>query len=135
VLRGRQIGLADNWLHHVEDVRHIHARRLDGIGFDKERADRLCELNVIEQVCNVSRVQTVRAAWSRGQALSVHGFVYGVHDGLLRNLGATVAGAVDMVAWRRAALSALWRCPTVRHMPLIGMAGCSTASGSNGVVW
>jgi len=123
VLQGRQIGLADNWLHHVEDVRHVHARRLDAVQSDKERADRLCELNVIEQVCNVSRLQPVRAAWARGQDLSVHGFIYGVHDGLLRNLGATVAGAVDMVAWRRAALSALWRRPTVRQVPLSGMSG------------
>jgi carbonic anhydrase len=123
VLQGRQIGLADNWLHHVEDVRHVHARRLDAVQSDKERADRLCELNVIEQVCNVSRLQPVRAAWARGQVLSVHGFIYGVHDGLLRNLGATVARAVDMVAWRRAALSALWRRPTVREVPLIGMSG------------
>jgi carbonic anhydrase len=121
VLQGQRIGLADNWLHHVEDIRHVHARRLDGIASDKERTDRLCELNVVEQVCHVIRLHTVRAAWAREQALSVHGFIYGVHDGLLRNLGATITGPVDMVSWRRAALTALWRRPIARQVPVNGL--------------
>lgn len=114
VLDERRIGLADHWLHHVEDTRQIHARRLNAVASDKERADRLCEVNVIEQVCNVSRLETVRAAWERGQPLTVHGLIYGVHDGLLRNLGATIAGKVDMVAWRQAALRSLWQKPSPR---------------------
>ena len=117
VLQHRAIGLADNWLHHVADVRHVHARRLDALASDKERADRLCEVNVIEQVCHASRLPIVQAAWSRGQPLTLHGFIYGLHDGLLRNLGATIGGPLDMVAWRRAALSALWRRPAARHVP------------------
>ena len=121
VLQGRAIGLADNWLHHVEDVRHVHARRLDALGSDNERTDRLCEINVIEQVCRVSRLPIVQAAWSRGQQLTLYGFIYGLHDGLLRNLGATIGGSVDMVAWRRAALGALWRRPSARHVPVSGL--------------
>jgi carbonic anhydrase len=117
VLQRRAIGLADNWLHHVEDVRHVHARRLDALDSEQERTDRLCELNVIEQVCHVSRLPTVHAAWARGQPLTLHGFIYGLHDGLLRNLGATVSGPADMVAWRRAALSALWRRPSALQVP------------------
>jgi carbonic anhydrase len=117
VLERRVIGLADNWLRHAEDVRHVHARRLDALASDKERADRLCEINVIEQVCNVSRLPTVQSAWSRGQALTLHGFIYGLHDGLLRNLGATIGGPVDMVARRRSALSGLWRRPSARQVP------------------
>ena len=72
---------------------------------------------MVEQVCRASRLRIVQAAWSRGQPLTLHGFIYGLHDGLLRNLGATIDGPVDMVAWRRAALSALWRRPAARHVP------------------
>lgn len=115
VLQGRRIGLADNWLDHVEDVLHVHSRRLNALRTETERADRLCEVNVIEQVCHVSRLQAVRAAWYRRQPLAVHGFIYGVHDGLLRNLGATITGAVDMISWRRAALRALWERPSPRR--------------------
>jgi carbonic anhydrase len=117
VVEKRRIGLADLWLQNVEDVCHIHSRRLGALPSNKDRADRLCELNVIEQVSHVSRLPTVRAAWNRSQPLSVHGFVYGLHDGLLRNLGATVTGPDDVVEWRRAALKALWDRPSPRHLP------------------
>jgi carbonic anhydrase len=117
VLQGRRVGLADNWLHHVEDIRHVHARRLDALSSEKERTDRLCELNVIEQICHVSRLQTVRDAWARGQPLSVHGFVYGVHDGLLRNLGATISGSIEIAGWRRSAVGMLWSRPLARQLP------------------
>lgn len=90
VLRCERVGLADNWLRHVQDVRDKHAHRLalvpeDGTG----RADRLCELNVIEQVLNVCSTTIVRDAWARGQPLAVHGWIYGLKDGLLRDLRAT----------------------------------------------
>jgi carbonic anhydrase len=85
-LRGDRIGLVDNWLRHVEDVRWKHQAQLDALPGDEERHRRLCELNVIEQVVNVSQTTVVRDAWARGQELAVHGWIYGIHDGLLRDL-------------------------------------------------
>ncbi|HYR34524.1 MAG TPA: carbonate dehydratase [Burkholderiales bacterium] len=82
-------GLADNWLRHIQDVRERHLQRLESLP-EGARVDRLCELNVVEQVSNVSRTTIVEDAWARGQALSVHGLIYGVHDGLLRDLEVTV---------------------------------------------
>ena len=108
-LQQRRVGLADHWIHHIENVRHVHARRIDALAAQDDQVNRLCEINVIEQVGHVARLPMVQAAWSRGQALSVHGLVYGVHDGLLRHLGATVTGQADVIAWRKAALAELWR--------------------------
>jgi len=87
----------------------IHRRRLQLIEDDRERSDRLSELNVIEQVCHVAQLPTVRAAWQREQPVAVHGLVYGLRDGILRHLGATVEGPVDLREWRRKALLDLWR--------------------------
>jgi len=84
-------GLADNWLRHIQDVHDHHAAELATLA-EAKRIDRLCELNVAEQVSNVCRTTVVEDAWARGQALSVHGFIYGIHDGLLRDLKVT-AGA------------------------------------------
>ncbi|MEO7086069.1 MAG: carbonate dehydratase [Gemmatimonadaceae bacterium] len=89
-LRNERIGLADNWLRHVQDVRIKHAATLEEEPDDKAREDRLCELNVAEQVLNVTETTVVRDAWSRGQSLSVHGWVYDLSDGLLMDLGITV---------------------------------------------
>jgi carbonic anhydrase len=90
------LGLIDNWLRHVQDVQDRHAAELDGL--DAEHAvDGLCELNVLEQVRNVCLTTVVRDAWSRGQALSVHGWIYSLRDGLLRDLGFT-ASSLDEVA-------------------------------------
>ncbi len=108
-LRGQRIGLADNWLRHVEDMRHIHHRRLIEASNEAERADRLCEINVVEQVCNVSRLETVQSAWAKGQALTVHGLVYGLQDGLLHDLGVTARHAHDLVGWRRQMLRSIWQ--------------------------
>ncbi len=92
VLDGRRTGLADNWLRHLEDVARKHAPRLDGVDDANERAALLCELNVIEQVSNVCRTTVLRRAWERGQAVEVHGLVYGLNDGLLRRVGPSVGG-------------------------------------------
>ena len=86
-----QLGLIDNWLRHVQDVMHNHEAQLSGLKDDELRLDRLCELNVIEQVLNVSRTTIVQNAWSHGQQLSVHGWIYGLGDGLLRDLGCAIA--------------------------------------------
>lgn len=84
-LRGDRIGLSDNWLRHVQDVRQKHDGLLDSID-EAKRADRLCELNVIEQSMNVCQTTIVQDAWDRGQPLEVHGWVYGLSDGMLRDL-------------------------------------------------
>ena len=89
-LFGDRIGLADNWLHHVSDVRDKHIEALAAIGLSGAGVDRLCELNVIEQVANVCQTTIVRDAWERGQELAVHGWIYGLSDGLLRDLAVTV---------------------------------------------
>ena len=85
-----QLGLIDNWLRHVQDVIHVHAEPLAKIDDENERLNRLCELNVIEQVLNVGRTTIVQSAWQRGQELDVHGWIYGLEDGLLRDLGVTI---------------------------------------------
>lgn len=90
-LTGRRVGLADNWLRHVQDVHQKHGRYLGAVLPEKERTDRLCELNVIEQVANVSQTTVVRDAWERGQELTVHGWIYGLQDGLLSELGMSIS--------------------------------------------
>lgn len=92
-LHRRSVGLADNWLRHVEDVRERHAAELEAIADAAARERRLVELNVREQVRHVCESTVVRDAWGRGQPLSVHGWVYGIEDGLLRDLGCTASGA------------------------------------------
>jgi carbonic anhydrase len=89
-LENLQFGLIDNWLRHVQDVMHAHKDELAQIKDESKRLDRLCELNVIEQVKSVSRTTIVQNAWERGQQLAVHGWIYGLEDGLLRDLGVSI---------------------------------------------
>jgi len=89
-----QLGLIDNWLRHVQDVVHEHEDALAKIDDENERFERLCELNVIEQVLNVGRTTIVQSAWQRGQELTVHGWIYGLQDGLLRDLGCSLSGGL-----------------------------------------
>ena len=102
-----RLGLVDNWLHHVNDVRDKHIEALKAIGLSNARVDRLCELNVIEQVANVCQTTIVRDAWERGQDLAVHGWVYGLKDGLLRDLNVTVVESGAATAKCREAVDAL----------------------------
>jgi carbonic anhydrase len=102
-LRDERHGLVDNWLRHVQDVRHKHRDQLDGLLTEVERLHRLCELNVVEQVVNVSQTTVVREAWTRGYALTVHGWVYDIQDGLLRDLGMSVSSEADLVGQSAAA--------------------------------
>src|SRR5687767_12113754 len=90
-LEDRRVGLADNWLRHVQDVHAKHEERVSSIESPSGRVDRLCELNVIEQVANVCQTTVVRDAWNRGQELNVHGWCYGLKDGLVRDLGASAS--------------------------------------------
>jgi carbonic anhydrase len=89
-------GLIDNWLRHVQDVRAKHEAELCALPDHAARVARLCELNVLEQVRNVAGTTVVRDAWSRGQPLAIHGWIYDVADGLLRDLGLTISGAEDV---------------------------------------
>ena len=103
----QRVGLADNWLHHVHDVRDKHAEALAAIGLTDGRLDRLCELNVIEQVANVCQTTIVRDAWESGQELAIHGWIYGLKDGLLRDLNVTVVNRDEVNAVCKAAVKAL----------------------------
>ncbi len=100
-----QLGLIDNWLRHVQDVFHEHHAMLSKLEDPEKRLDRLCELNVIEQVLNVGRTTIVQSAWQRGQEVVVHGWIYGLEDGLLRDLGVTMDNADGLAAVYRAAIS------------------------------
>jgi carbonic anhydrase len=88
-----QLGLIDNWLRHVQDTMHKHEALLSSINDETRRLDRLCELNVIEQVMNIGRMTIVQNAWDRGQELVLHGWIYGLADGLLRDLGMSIDNA------------------------------------------
>ncbi|MBI4990272.1 MAG: carbonate dehydratase [Rhodocyclales bacterium] len=94
-LTGERLGLIDNWLRHIQDVRDKHAGLLAPLD-DEAAADRLCELNVIEQVVNVARTTILRDAWQRGQSVAVHGWIYGLSNGQLRDLGISI-DALDAV--------------------------------------
>ena len=103
----QRVGLADNWLHHIHDVRDKHAEALAAIGLSEGRLDRLCELNVIEQVANVCQTTIVRDAWESGQELVIHGWIYGLKDGLLRDLNVTVTNRDEANAVCKSAVKAL----------------------------
>jgi len=95
-LRDDRLGVVDNWLRHVQDVRWKHHHELDALPNDDARRRRLCELNVVEQVVNAAQTTVVRDAWARGQSLSVHGWVYALEDGLLRDLGLCIAAESEL---------------------------------------
>ena len=88
-MRGLRVGLADNWLRHVQDVRLRHRKRLEHLS-PEQQEDVLCEMNVIEQVGNVALSTVIQDAWARGQPVAVHGWVYGLKDGLLKDLECTM---------------------------------------------
>ena len=111
-MRGIRVGLADNWLRHVQDVRLRHRKRLDHLP-EAEQEDILCEMNVIEQVGNVALSTVIQDAWSRGQPVAVHGWVYGLKDGLLKNLQVTMDRADAVVDVFAAALKRYPRADSV----------------------
>jgi carbonic anhydrase len=97
-LRDEKLGLTDNWLRHIQDVRRKHEAELDALESEKQRHNRLCELNVVEQVLNASQTTVVRDAWARGQSLAVHGWIYDIRDGLLRDLGICLTAEEELAA-------------------------------------
>jgi carbonic anhydrase len=107
ILRGDRLGLSDNWLRHVQDVREKHAGQLPPSADFVRRSARLCELNVVEQVINVCQTSILRDAWERGQELTVHGWIYGLHDGLLSDLNTTVTRQDEVMTSYAAALALL----------------------------
>ena len=106
-LRRDRLGLSDNWLRHVQDVREKHEKHLLAAGDEAKASDRLCELNVVEQVANVCHASMVRDAWERGQELTIHGWIYGLQDGLLRDLDVTVTDFAQTVPVYEKAISTL----------------------------
>jgi len=106
-LDGARIGLADNWIRHIQDVRHRHRQLLDSLAGDV-RADALCDLNVIEQVVNVCVSTVMVDAWAKGQKVSIHGWAFGVHDGLLQDLKMTISDPADLDALYRLAVDRVW---------------------------
>jgi carbonic anhydrase len=104
-LNSASFGLIDNWLRHVQDIRDRHPEQLAAAG--QQAADRLCELNVLEQALNVCRTTVVKDAWSRGQNVAVHGLIYSVADGLLRDLNFRVNGTSDSTGIFEGALASL----------------------------
>lgn len=97
-LTGKRLGLADNWIRHVRDVADKHASMLTEVGDEHLQHDRLCELNVLEQVVNVSQTTILRDAWMRGQDITVHGWVYSLRDGRVHDLGVEVDGPEQLTA-------------------------------------
>ena len=98
-------GLIDNWLRHIQDTANLYADVLSQISGAETRIDKLCELNVIEQVINASETTVVQDAWDRGQELTIHGWIYGLKDGLVRDLDITLGNKTDMKTLRSRFLS------------------------------
>ncbi len=107
-LEGARIGLADNWLRHIQDVRDHHRSMIEAAP-EHARANILCELNAVEQVLNVAQSTVLQDAWSRGQDVTLHGCVYGLHDGLLQNLHMRITGNDGIESIYREAIAAIGR--------------------------
>ena len=91
-LDNKSYGLTDNWLRHIEDVYRFNKAEMDKLTDKTERVNRLCELNVIEQVANICNTTTLINAWRNGQDVTVHGIVYNLHDGILRDMNVSANG-------------------------------------------
>jgi carbonic anhydrase len=100
-LDDKRHGLIDNWLRHIQDTANIYARTLEKITDVNEKADKLCELNVIEQVTNVGETTIVLDAWDRGQNLTVHGWIYSLKDGIIKDLDASIESESDLKALQK----------------------------------
>jgi carbonic anhydrase len=98
-----RLGLIDNWLRHVRDVRQKHAELLSTIRPDSNQLDRLCELNVVEQVNNVCHTSVVQAAWEQGQSLAVHGWIYRIQNGLINDMNVTISSPNEIATAYRVA--------------------------------
>ncbi len=106
-LTNRRLGLIDNWLRHVQDVRDLHKPLLDAIEEPAERVNRLCELNVMQQVVNISQTSVLREAWERGQQVKIHGWCYSLANGLVSNLDVSAGSRNEAIEGYRDAVSRL----------------------------
>jgi len=106
-VRNDKLGLIDNWLRHVQDAQHKHYKILDAIPDQFIRGEKVCEVNVVEQALSVCQTTVVQDAWARGQELSVHGWIYGVHDGYLRDLYMSVTHPDEMYPQYKKAIKSL----------------------------
>jgi carbonic anhydrase len=106
-----RLGLIDNWLRHVQDVLEQHQTLVDSLSDPVDRANRLCELNVIEQARHCAQTTIVQDAWARGQELAVHGWIYGLRDGHLRDLAVTTRGPADIETAYKAAITTMTAAP------------------------
>lgn len=97
----QSLGLIENWLRHIQDIARVHKAELAAIQDADARLERLCELNVMEQVLNVAETTVMEAAWERGQNVTVHGWIYDIKDGQLKDLGVSVASAKDLARHRK----------------------------------
>lgn len=104
-LETKRHGLIDNWLRHIRDTANLHSNLLDAIADPIEKVNKLCQLNVAEQVLNVGETTIVRDAWDRGQAVEIHGWIYGLKDGLIRDLEISLGDEAAMEKLRNAFLS------------------------------
>ena len=94
-------GLIDNWLRHIKDIYRLYQKRLDSIKDEQKKTDLLCELNVIEQVANVCHTTIVQNAWKSGQDLTIHGWIYGIEDGILNDLDVCITGPDEIASTHR----------------------------------
>lgn len=114
-LENVRIGLADNWIRHIQDVRDRYQERLLASSMS-EQLDILCELNVVEQVVNVCHSTVMKDAWARGRVVTVHGWIYGVHDGLLQDLLVSVSCPQALQSLRVAAIEKIFSRETHKHV-------------------
>jgi carbonic anhydrase len=106
-LTNKRYGLIDNWLRHIQDIHQKYRSIVEAAGDENKQVDRLCELNVIEQTLNVCETTVIQDAWARGQSLQVHGWIYGLNNGLIRDLKITMDSADDMAAIYQHAITIL----------------------------
>lgn len=105
-LEDARYGLIDNWLRYIQDIVHLHCGELESIDGDDEKLDRLCEINIVEQVISAGETTIVRDAWERGQDLFIHGWIYTIADGIYRDLGVTVSSITQLAGLRAKACAA-----------------------------
>jgi len=104
-MNNTRIGIADNWIRHIKDVHDKHHHELCSIEEENARLDRLCELNVLEQVINIGQTNIVQDAWANGQTISIHGCIYRMHDGLLKDLHTSISNPQELHDRYRAQLA------------------------------
>lgn len=105
-LEDARLGLIDNWLRHIQDIIHLHSSELEAIEGNDDKLNRLCEINIVEQVISAGETTIVRDAWERGQDLFIHGWIYTIADGIYRDLGVTVTSSAQLDGLRTKASAA-----------------------------